>query len=50
MKRFLVVYIGPGAALQKAQWTRLEEGKRKALQASGVEWGMTNSAIVDPAR
>lgn len=52
MKRFLAIYIGTEAALERAQWKKLDEGKRKALEASGVnawmEWGTTNeAAIVD---
>lgn len=52
MKRFLAIYIGTEAALERAQWNRLSEEKRSALQASGVkawmEWGAVNSdAIVD---
>jgi hypothetical protein len=50
MKRFLAIYIGTEAALEKAQWKKLDEEKRKALQASGVkawmEWGMANSAAI----
>jgi hypothetical protein len=50
MKRFLAVYIGTEAALEKAQWKKLDEEKRKALQASGVkawmEWGVANSAAI----
>jgi hypothetical protein len=53
MKRFLAIYIGTEAALERARWNELDEGKRKALQASGVEawmeWGTVHSAaIVDP--
>jgi hypothetical protein len=52
MKRFLAIYIGTAAAPERARWNRLDEEKRKALQASGVkawmEWGTVNSdAIVD---
>lgn len=50
MKRFLAIYIGTEAALEKAQWKKLNEEKRKALQASGVkawmEWGTVNSAAI----
>jgi hypothetical protein len=48
MKRFLAIYIGTDAAL--ARWKELDEQKRKALQASGVEawmeWGRAHSAAI----
>jgi hypothetical protein len=52
MKKFLAIYIGTQAALDRAQWNKLDEGKRKELQASGfkawMDWGTTHaSAIVD---
>ena len=50
MKRFLAIYIGTEAALEKAQWEKMDEEKRKALEASGVEawmdWGESNSAAI----
>jgi transcription antitermination factor NusG len=50
MKKFLAIYIGTAAALEKAQWKKLDEEKRKALEASGVkawmEWGVANSATI----
>jgi hypothetical protein len=50
MKKFLAIYIGTEAALEKARWRKLEKEKRKALEASGVkawmEWGMANSAAI----
>ena len=50
MKKFLAIYIGTKAALEKAQWNELDEKERKALEASGVkawmEWGMVNSAAI----
>jgi hypothetical protein len=53
MKRFLGVYIGTQAARERSQWDKLDEDKRKALEASGMkawmEWGTAHSAaIVDP--
>jgi hypothetical protein len=43
MKKFLAIYIGTEAALEKAQWKKLDKEKRKALEASGInawmEWG-----------
>ena len=52
MKRFLAIYIGTQAALERAQWKNLDEETRKARQASGVkawmEWGTVHAdAIVD---
>jgi hypothetical protein len=52
MKRFLAIYLGTEAALERSGWNALDEEKRKALEASGVEawmeWGRANaSAIVD---
>lgn len=50
MKRFLAIYIGTEAALEKAQWKKLDEEKRKALEAAGIkawmEWGVANSAAI----
>ena len=50
MKRFLAIYIGTEAALERAQWKKLNEQKRKALEALGVkawmEWGKANSAAI----
>ena len=50
MKRFLAIYIGTQAALERAQWNQLDEEKRKELQATGIkawmEWGTTHSAAI----
>ena len=50
MTRFLAIYIGTQAALERAQWNKLDENERKALEASGVkaweEWAMANSAAI----
>jgi hypothetical protein len=50
MKRFLAIYIGTEAALEKAQWKKLDEEKRKALEAAGIkawmEWEVANSAAI----
>jgi len=50
MKKFLAIYIGTEAALERAQWNKLDEEKRKALAASGVEawmeWGTVNAAAI----
>ena len=52
MKKFLAIYIGTEAALERAQWSKLDEKTRNAREASGIdawmEWGRRNSAsIVD---
>ena len=50
MKKFLAIYIGTEAALEKSQWKKLDEEKRKAREASGIKawmkWGMANSAAI----
>lgn len=50
MKRFLAIYIGTQAALERSQWNKLDEEKRNALEASGVkawvEWGVANAAAI----
>lgn len=52
MKKFLAIYIGTAAALERSQWNQLDEAKRKAREAEGMkawmEWGKKHaSAIVD---
>jgi hypothetical protein len=50
MKRFLAIYIGTEAALERAGWNKLDQEKRKERSASGVEawmeWGATNAAAI----
>jgi hypothetical protein len=50
MERFLAIYIGTQAALEKSGWNELDEEKRKALAASGVkaweEWGTAHAAAI----
>ena len=50
MKRFLAIYIGTEAAIEKSQWNKLDEEKRKARQAAGmkawIDWGATHSAAI----
>jgi hypothetical protein len=50
MKKFLAIYIGTAAALEKARWDELDEETRKALDAAGVEaweeWATANSAAI----
>ena len=46
----MAVYIGTEAAFEKAQWNKLDEQKRKALEASGIkawmDWGTANAAAI----
>ena len=48
MKKFLAIYLGTEAELEK--WKKLDEAKRKELEASGIkawmEWGKANSAVI----
>jgi hypothetical protein len=52
MKRFLAIFIGTEAALERSQWNKLDDDKRKAREAAGfaawMKWGSVNAgAIVD---
>lgn len=52
MKRFLALYIGTQATLERSPWKEMDEEARKARTASGIEawmaWGKANgTAIVD---
>ena len=50
MKKFLAIYIGTDAALERSQWNELDADKRKAREASGIDawmqWGVANSAAI----
>jgi hypothetical protein len=50
MKRFLAIYIGTQAALERSQWNQLSEEQRKAREATGIqawmEWGKTHAAAI----
>ena len=50
MKKFLAIYIGTEAALERSQWNKLDDAKRKERQAAGMEawmqWGQTHSAAI----
>lgn len=50
MKRFLAIYIGTQAALERAKWNELDEAKRKQVETAGIqawmEWGMANAAAI----
>ncbi len=52
MKKFLAIYIGTEAALERSQWNTLGENERRARESSGIKawtaWGTANAAsIVD---
>jgi hypothetical protein len=52
MKRFLAIYLGSEAALQRSGWTKLDEGARKQRERTGMDawmkWGADRaSSIVD---
>ena len=50
MKKFLAIYIGTADSVEKAQWDKLDENKRKTLEASGIkawmDWGTANAAAI----
>jgi hypothetical protein len=50
MKKFLAIYIGTEAALERSQWNKLDDAERKQRQAAGfeawMEWGRTHSAAI----
>lgn len=52
MKRYLAIYVGTEAALEKARWKTMDEEERKRLEVAGIdawkEWAIVNgAAIVD---
>src|SRR5208282_4429622 len=50
MKQFLAIYVGTAASLDKSGWNKMDEAKRKAVEASGIkawgQWMMANKASV----
>jgi len=42
MKKFIAIHLGSASSARRSEWDRMEEGKRKKLEASGtqawVEW------------
>jgi hypothetical protein len=50
MKKFLAIYIGTEAGLERARRREPDEGKRKMLAAAGVkawgEWASTHAAAI----
>jgi hypothetical protein len=52
MKKFLAIYLGTPATLEKSGWNKMDEAERKKREASGIkawiDWGTTHkAAIVD---
>ncbi len=40
MKKFLAIYIGTASAREKSGWDKMDEAKRKGLEAAGMKsWG-----------
>lgn len=50
MKKFLAIYIGTQAALEKWKWNELDEATRQAREAAGIkawmDWGTTHAAAI----
>ena len=50
MKKFLAVYIGTASAREKSGWDKMDEAKRKGLEAAGMkawgEWMGTHKASI----
>jgi hypothetical protein len=50
MKRFLAIYIGTEDALRRSRWNEMDDERRKATEASGMnawmQWGTTHAAAI----
>lgn len=50
MKKFLAIYIGTEAALERAGWNKLDEKQRNAKQAEGIaawmKWGEQHAKVI----
>ena len=50
MKKFLAIYLGSTSSGKRSEWDRMDEGKRKKLEASGIKawgaWMVANKAAV----
>ena len=50
MKKFLAIYIGTHASLERSKWNELDPAKRKELEAAGIkawgDWMMSNQSAV----
>src|SRR5262245_49181097 len=52
MKKFVAIFIGTAAAMEKSNWNSLDEAKRRELEAVGIKaWGdwitRNQAAILD---
>jgi hypothetical protein len=50
MKKFLAIYLGSAASMEKSGWNKLEESTRKQREAAGIkawgDWMSTHAAAV----
>jgi hypothetical protein len=50
MKNFMAVFTGTVTSSKRAEWDAMDEGKRKALEASGMkawhDWMTAKSAVI----
>lgn len=50
MKKFLAIYIGTPAAIERSQWNRLSDAERKQREQAGVEawsaWANKHAASI----
>ena len=50
MKKFLAIYLGTEASLERSGWNKLNEQERSARAAAGIkawmEWGTANAAAI----
>ena len=50
MKKFLAIYIGTEAAIERSQWNKLDDAKRKERTAAGVDawlgWGKAHASVI----
>jgi hypothetical protein len=52
MKNFLAIFIGSASSPKRAEWDKMDEAKRKQMEASGIKaWGdwmkAKSSAVVE---
>jgi hypothetical protein len=50
MKKFLAIFTGSAAALERSEWNTKDEAKRKKLEAAGMkawqDWMITHQAAI----
>jgi hypothetical protein len=50
MKKFLAIYIGTATALDKSEWSKMDEATRKKREAAGIEawmrWGRAHERSI----